>query len=73
MELRPPEECFHLATSATRLPNSTSYNLENYTNQNLYNPTVVLVGFSNNYGNTIIKIVFVPMSGLEPLIPFCSL
>lgn len=70
MELRPPEECFHLAASATRLPNSTSYNLENYTNQYLYNPTVVLVGFiSNNYSNTIIKIVFVPMSGLEPLTP----
>lgn len=37
MELRPPEECFHLAASATRLLNSTSYNRENFTNQNLYN------------------------------------
>ena len=31
MELRPPEECFHLAASATRLLNSTSYNMENCT------------------------------------------
>ena len=29
MELRPPEECFHLAASATRLLNSTSYNTKN--------------------------------------------
>lgn len=57
MELRPPEECFHLAASATRLLNSTSYNRENCTNQYPYNPTVMLIGFSNNYGNTIIKIV----------------
>lgn len=31
MELRPPEECFHLAASATHLLNSTSYNMENCT------------------------------------------
>lgn len=31
MELRPPEECFHLVASATRLLNSTSYNRENCT------------------------------------------
>lgn len=31
MELRPPEECSHLAAFATRLLNSTSYNPENRT------------------------------------------
>ena len=68
MELRPPEECFHLAASATRLPNSTSYNLENYTNQYLYNPTVVLVGFDQKSYMIFARQV-VPMSGLEPLTP----
>lgn len=70
MELRPPEECFHLAASATRLLNSTSYNRENFTNQYLYNPTVMLIGFVFMFNlNTIIKIVFVPMSGFEPPLP----
>lgn len=68
MELRPPEECFHLAASATRLPNSTSYNLENYTNQYLYNPTVVLVGFGQKSYMIFARQV-VPMNGLEPLTP----
>lgn len=68
MELRPPEECFHLTAFATRLPNSTSYNLENYTNQYLYNPTVVLIGFDQKSYMIFARQV-VPMNGLEPLTP----